>query len=248
MNDERRHDSSRDLLEEIEDGWATPAAPHVRTNVPRATGANPLRPGAPKFGRGTLLGGLTGSASESTSPSPPSEPFARARSAPPVAAPESDPDLAALDEQWPDDLDDDDDDVDEPELPDERLDPEAFARAKKERDERAAKRRDKKRSKAEAKRARAKARADAARQKQKAKKNRPGAPPKPKAPADDESDPRELAATSSASDRPARARSVPPKPERSARRGPSTMASIRLLAIVLGVLLALAALVSILTR
>jgi hypothetical protein len=254
MKDERRHDSSRDLLEEIEDGWATPAAPHVRANVPRATGANPASAVAPKIGRATLLGGLTGTPAGSGSPAPPSEPFAPARSAPPAAVDDdegsigraSDPDLAALDERWLDDFpDDDDEDVEEPALPDERLDPEAFARAKKERDERAAKRRDKKRARAEAKRARTKARAEAARQKQKSKKSRPAAPAKARAEPESE-----LVATAAdvESGTPTPSRPPTKKAAHVARQRASTMASIRLLAIVLGVLLALAALAAVLTR
>jgi hypothetical protein len=102
----------------------------------------------------------------------------------------STPDLAAVDEGWLDDLFPEADEADEeeeepePELPDERLDPEAYALAKKARDERAAARRERKKTKLEAKRARQRARAAEARAKQKGKSKskaaRPKAQPGPK--------------------------------------------------------------------
>lgn len=99
----------------------------------------------------------------------------------------STPDLAAVDEGWLDDLfpegddaDDEEPEEEEPELPDERLDPEAYAAAKKARDERAAARREKKKAKLEAKRARQRARAAEARAKQKGKQKAKSRPkPKP---------------------------------------------------------------------
>jgi hypothetical protein len=227
MVERSRHDSTRDLLEELEDGWATPAMPPARVHADAGAQA-----------RGDVR-----------APAP------------------SNPDLDALDEGWLDDLfpgeeadddDDDDDDEPEPELPDERLDPEAFALAKKAREERAAKKKEKKRAKAEAKRARQKARAAAMRQKQKAKKGRPATPPRrdPRAAAKDT---REQARSS---DRNVADESVADAPQQgdetdevaglpaSATRAkssavarsaqPSTLASVKLLAIVLAILLALA--------
>jgi hypothetical protein len=97
----------------------------------------------------------------------------------------STPDLAAVDEGWLDDLfpeaEEPDDEEEEPEheLPDERLDPAAYAEAKKARDELAAARRDKKKAKLEAKRARQRTRAAEARAKQRGK-SKGRARPKPK--------------------------------------------------------------------
>src|SRR6185437_14404725 len=116
--------SSRDLLEELEDGWA---------------GAPPARPAA------------AGAIPEEES---------------------STPNVAELDEGWLDQLfpeeEDDDEEADEPEpeLPDERLDPVAFAAAKKAQGERQIAKKEKKRQKLEAKRARQREKAVAMRQKQ----------------------------------------------------------------------------------
>jgi hypothetical protein len=97
---------------------------------------------------------------------------------PPVSVPSMDD----LDSGWGADEEDDEDEEDEreepePELPDEKLDPVAYAAAKKARDERAVAARERKRAKAEAKKARRKARLEAARgkQKTKSKKARPPA-------------------------------------------------------------------------
>src|SRR5262249_43142439 len=123
MVERSRIDSSRDLLEELEDGWGTPPPPptsHAGT---------------------TEHANAHGEIAEDEGPSP---------------------DLDKLDEGWLDDLfpgdekddeEDEEDDEPEPELPDAQLDPEAYARAKKEREERAAKKKEKRRAKAEAKRA-----------------------------------------------------------------------------------------------
>jgi hypothetical protein len=215
MVDKPRQDSSRDLLEELEDGWGTPAAPAV----------------------------------------------AQTKAVP--AAPGSNPSLSEVDEGWLDDLFGDEEESEEeeeaeepePELPDERLDPEAFAVAKKARDDRAAQRKDRKRAKAEAKKNRQKARVAASRQKQKAKKNRP--PPSARSVTSNkrsrevrESDPSALESASSEEDEAADlvAAGLPPprprsRPATGARR-PNTIASIKLLAIVLAVLVALAAFVA----
>jgi hypothetical protein len=224
MVERQRQDSSRDLLEELEDGWAAPP---------------PLAP----------------SSVLAREPSP------------------SSPDVEALDKGWLDDLfpsdedgDEDDpaeeeeeEDEPEPELPDERLDPEAFALAKKAREERAAKKKEKKRAKLEAKRTRQKARAAASRQKQKPKKSRSSGrasertPPLPRAaqknghartsnggrshdaPSMDD-EPSEIAIPGVAP--------VKPHPKTVPAKRASTLASSKLLAIVLGVLLSLAALVA----
>ncbi len=232
-----RHDSSRDLLEELEDGWG--AAPTPAGGI-------------------SLSGGPQANAKAEEPPSESAPAEAGADDLPTHTT--SSPDLKSLDDGWLDDLfpgeepDDDDDDEPEPELPDERLDPEAFALAKKARDERAAKKKDKKRSKADAKRARQKARAEAMRQKQKAKKARPAAQarkvPEPSrkktarntnvgedrsASADTA---REEAAEERATSR-SRAKAVV-----APRRAPSTLASVKLLAVVLAILLALAAAVA----
>jgi cobalamin biosynthesis Mg chelatase CobN len=84
------------------------------------------------------------------------------------------PDLSKLDEGWLDELFPEEDEPDEeedeePPLPDERLDPEAYAAAQKAREERAVARQKKKKAKLEAKRARQRARAAEAKQKQKQK-------------------------------------------------------------------------------
>jgi hypothetical protein len=206
-----RQDSSRDLLEELEDGWATPPAPTAPAAAPRA-----------------------------------------------AARPAPDEDLEALDEGWLDDLfpgeedeADEEEEADEPEaeLPDERLDPAAFAAAKKARDERAALKKERKRAKAEAKRARQKARAAAIRQKQKTKKSRAGAARSPESGRVLPSDVSVAATPDGAADaaNADAAENVVAEPKgRGARsaapvRRASTMASIKLLAIVLAVLLALAA-------
>lgn len=92
----------------------------------------------------------------------------------------STPDLAEVDSAW-----EDDDEADEPEeaeepLPDERLDPVAYAAAKKAREEREAARRERRKARADAKRQKQKGRAELARQKQKGKqKKKPGARPTP---------------------------------------------------------------------
>lgn len=100
--------------------------------------------------------------------------------APEPTARVSTPDLAEVDSAWEDD--DEADDPEEPEepLPDERLDPVAYAAAKKARAEREDARRERRKARADAKRQKQRSRADLARQKQKGKqKKRPGARPTP---------------------------------------------------------------------
>ena len=97
-----------------------------------------------------------------------------------------------LDGGWDDDEDEEeeDDEADEPELPDERLDPVAYAAAKKAREERIEAKRQRRRLKAEAKKARRKARVDAQKQKQKGKTKKARAPQKAERPASERKEPR----------------------------------------------------------
>jgi hypothetical protein len=92
-------------------------------------------------------------------------------------APMPDPSVDALDSGWGDD--DEEEEEEEPELPDERLDPVAYAAAKEAQAERMKARRERRRAKLEAKKARQKARVDAAKvkQKSKSKKARPASTP-----------------------------------------------------------------------
>ncbi|MDB5217993.1 MAG: hypothetical protein JWO86_5920 [Myxococcaceae bacterium] len=103
---------------------------------------------------------------------------------PPVSVPTMD----ELDSGWDeeDEEDDEEDDEDEPELPDERLDPVAYALAKKAREERIEARRARRRAKVEAKKARRKARIDAQRSKQKGKQKKARPAPKPARPSKEE--------------------------------------------------------------
>ncbi len=240
MIERQPRDSSRDLLEELEDGWATAPPPQTELK-PKPTVAE-------------------------------------------AQAPEADgssPDVDSLDEGWLDDLfpgdgdgdgdgdenDEDEDEESEPELPDERLDPEAFALAKKAREERAAKKKERRKAKLEAKRARQKARAAAVRQKQKGKKARPASvrateaapksevapkraksPANARRPAETETDdsPDELVPAGLSAPK-ARPRSGAPNAVAATKRA-STIASIKLLAIVLGIMLALAALAAALLK
>ena len=84
-----------------------------------------------------------------------------------------------LDSGWGD-TDEDDDDANEPALPDEEIDPVAYAAAKKARDARIEARQERRRAKVEEKKARRKARVDAQKSNQKGKQ-RKARPPQPKA-------------------------------------------------------------------
>lgn len=220
MVDQRpRNDSSRDLLEELEDGW----------------GAAPSSKGIP--------------------------------SAAAMRDDSSAPDVNDLDEGWLDNLFPEEDDEDEeeeesePELPDERLDPVAYAAAKKALAERQAAKKEKKKQKLEAKRARQRAKAAAMRQKQKGKSKRKAPPPaakpekkKSKAPrppvreagddAPESADDIEAAAEAAIGKKP-RAKASASAPIKAA---PNTMQSIKLLAIVLAVLLALAGVIAMIAK
>ena len=102
---------------------------------------------------------------------------------PPVSVPTMD----ELDSGWgEEDEDEEEEDDEEPELPDERLDPLAYAVAKKARDERVEARRVRRRAKAEAKKARRKARIEAQRSKQKGKQKKARPAPQPARPSKEE--------------------------------------------------------------
>src|SRR5690348_4873533 len=111
MVERQPRDSSRDLLEELEDGWATPPAPGASSV--KAESARP---------------------SEETRESDKDKDHDDKDDVDAL-------DEGWLDEFFPENDDDEDDEPEEeePELPDERLDPQAFALAKKAREERAAK-------------------------------------------------------------------------------------------------------------
>lgn len=151
MADEKR-DSTQALLEDIEGGWASPSSARLRAGAPptAATEQDPAR----DDGGASVVDGT----------------------------PISTPTLDSLEAGWIDELfdedeedEDDEPDAPEPDLPDEAVDPEAYAAAKKAREEREQARRQKRKAKAEEKRARRKARAQAAQQQQKQKKKRAGA-------------------------------------------------------------------------
>lgn len=141
--DEAKRDARRKLLAEIESSWDSPRP-----------GAVAVKPELPAPEMQAALDAAADRLVESLNP-------------PPVSAPA----LDDLDSGWAEDEDTDDDEDDEPEaeLPDERLDPVAYAAAKKALEERVDARRERRRLKAEAKKGRRKARADAAKGKQKIK-------------------------------------------------------------------------------
>ncbi len=238
MGDERpRNDSSRNLLEELEDGWA---------NGPSGSRSK-----------------IAAAEAEAEVPPSPSRP-----SIPPAGMPNADVD--ALDEGWLDELfperdePDEDDDAPEPELPDERLDPVAFAAAKKARDERVAAKRERKKVRLAAKRDRQRAKAAALKQKQKGKtKKKSGGPVSSRRPSTT-TDPdassvskgeakreriREAnaAAAERASEVEEAAALADTRPASLLAR-PQTVASLKLLGIVLAVLVAIAAVVALLAK
>lgn len=153
---ETKPESTRSLLAQIEGEWEAP------------------RSGTAKAG------------SASTSPPTPAELDAAAERLieslvpPPVSV----RNVEELDSGWGDTDDDtgdtddadDADDANEPALPDERLDPVAYAEAKKARDERVEARRERRRARVEAKKARRKTRVDAQKSKQKGKQRKARAP------------------------------------------------------------------------
>ena len=235
MADRPRQDSSRDLLEELEDGWAT-------------TPSNSAVAVAPTAERGST------------------------------------PNVNELDEGWLDQLfpeegdeEDEDDHEEDEELPDERLDPVAFAAAKKAQAERIAVKKERKRVKLEAKRTRQRAKAEALRQKQKGKAKRKPLPTPASSRGKEKKDARKkaredeierealaaeaheaIAEVAPKSRKPSEASRMGavgglPKLKRravseKAKASPSTMQSVKLLAIVLAVLLAIAAAVAVLAK
>ncbi len=149
MASAEKDESSRNLLAEIEGDWDSPRPPRAA--------ATPEVQAALDAAAARLVDSLD---------------------PPPVSVPTMD----ELDSGWGAEDDDDgeeEDDEDEPELPDERLDPVAYALAKQAREERIEALRVRRRAKEAAKKARRKARLDAQRSKQKGKqkKARPAPPP-----------------------------------------------------------------------
>ena len=154
---ELKHESTRNLLAEIEGDWDSP------------------RPGATKPANPTpeeLHAELDAAADRLVDSLEP----------PPLSV----RNVEELDSGWGDTDDDDEDDGDdedddeanEPALPDEHLDPVAYAAAKLAREERLEARRERRRAKSEAKKARRKARVDAQKSKQKGKQRKARAPQK----------------------------------------------------------------------
>jgi hypothetical protein len=149
---EPKHESSRNLLAEIEGDWDTPKSGATKTADPTAE---------------ELLAELDAAADRLVDSLEP----------PPISV----RNVEELDSGWGDEEEDDeeeDDEANEPALPDEQLDPVAYAEAKQARDERIEARRERRRVKVEAKKARRKARADAQKSKQKGKQRKARAPQK----------------------------------------------------------------------
>jgi hypothetical protein len=151
-----KNDSSRNLLDKIEGEWDSPSPPRAA--------ATPEVQAALDAAAARLLDSLH---------------------PPPVSVPTMD----ELDSGWGEEDDEEEEEEEEevePELPDERLDPVAYAEAKKARDERVEARRQKRRAKADAKKARRKARLEAQRSKQKGKQKKARPAPKPARPSKEE--------------------------------------------------------------
>ena len=150
LRDEEKRDARREMLAELERAWDDTPKPVV------ALADQSVKP--PTAEMQAALDAAADRLVESLDP-------------PPVSVPSMDD----LDSGWGAELDDEDDEDDEeqpesePELPDEKLDPVAYAAAKKARDDRAIALRERRRVKAEAKKVRRKARLDAQKSKQKAK-------------------------------------------------------------------------------
>lgn len=190
---EEKNESSRRLLDEIEGDWESPkpsaSEPGVAAGAASPAIPVPLSPFAPS--PSSIPGAITAPGPGlDPGPSPGSPTERRLHAQLDAAAdklfeslepsPLSSPSLADLDSGWGEDDEDDEEEEEEeeeePELPDERLDPVAYAAAKKARDERIEARRQRRRAKVEAKKARRKARAEAARGKQKSKSRRAPTP------------------------------------------------------------------------
>jgi hypothetical protein len=147
--DEAKREARRKLLAEIEGSWDSPK--------PGAVTAEPVQP--PTAEMQAVLDAAADRLVESLDP-------------PPISVPS----LDELDSGWEEEDEEDEEEEPEPELPDEKLDPVAYAAAKKARDERMDARRERKRLKAEAKKARRRARAEAAKLKQKGKTKKARSP------------------------------------------------------------------------
>ena len=143
---EEKNESTRNLLEQIEGEWDSP------------------EPGEPRKAPSPEIQAALDAAADR---------LTEALDPPPISVPTMD----ELDSGWGGEEEDEDDGEDEedeiePELPDERLDPVAYAAAKKARDERVEAKRQRRRLKVEAKKARRRARLDVQKQKQKGKQKK----------------------------------------------------------------------------
>jgi len=165
--DEEKREARRKILAELERAWDDTPRPPSASEAADVT-AQSVKP--PTAEMRAALDAAADRLVESLDP-------------PPVSVPSMDD----LDSGWGAEQEEEDDDdeeeqpASEPELPDEKLDPVAYAVAKKAREDRASALRERKRMKAEAKKARRKARLGAQKSKQKAKtkKARPPAPVRP---------------------------------------------------------------------
>lgn len=163
--DEEKREARRKMLAELERAWDDTPRPPGASEAADVT-AQSVKP--PTAEMRAALDAAADRLVESLDP-------------PPVSVPSMDD----LDSGWGAEQEEEDDDdeeeqpASEPELPDEKLDPVAYAEAKKAREDRASALRERKRMKAEAKKARRKARLGAQKSKQKAKKARPPAPVRP---------------------------------------------------------------------
>ena len=153
--DEEKREARRKMLAELERAWDDTPRPPGASEAADVT-AQSVKP--PTAEMRAALDAAADRLVESLDP-------------PPVSVPSMDD----LDSGWGAEQEEEDDDdeeeqpASEPELPDEKLDPVAYAEAKKAREDRASALRERKRMKAEAKKARRKARLGAQKGKQKAK-------------------------------------------------------------------------------
>jgi hypothetical protein len=170
MASAEKDESSRNLLDQIEGDWDSPRPPR--------TAATPEVQAALDAAAARLVDSLD---------------------PPPMSVPTMD----ELDSGWGKEEEDDeeeeeDDEEDEPELPDERLDPVAYALAKKAREEHIEARRVRRRAKDAAKKARRQARLDAQRSKQKGKQKKARPVPQARPSKEERNRARKAAATAQA--------------------------------------------------
>jgi len=155
--DEEKREARRKMLAELERAWDDTPRPPAESDVT----AQSVTP--PSAEMQAALDAAADRLVESLDP-------------PPVSVPSMD----ELDSGWEAEEDENDEEDEhaepEPDLPDESLDPVAYATAKKAREDRAMALRERRRVKAEAKKARRKARAEAQKSKQKAKAKKPRPP------------------------------------------------------------------------